>query len=87
MAGVEISEEQALAFRARRHHLWGPGAAGPAAAARAVVGIQAQQLPPALWALSMRTAGRPTAAGLATAQWPLVEQLVRVMAKQEPPTN
>jgi hypothetical protein len=58
---ISITEAQALAFRARRHHLLGPGAEDPAAAARAVLGIQAQVLAPALWSLAMRCAGRPPA--------------------------
>ena len=59
---IEIDEEQALFFRARRSHLAGPGAVDLEAAARAILGAQAQQESPALLALSQRTAGRPTAA-------------------------
>jgi hypothetical protein len=62
-----ISEEQALAFRARRHHLLGPGASGPVTAARAVVGIQAQVVAPALWSVAMRCAEPPTAEELGRA--------------------
>ncbi len=62
---VEITEEQALWFRARRGFLAGPGAEDPAAAARAAVGLQAQQLSSALLGLSQRVAGRPTAEALA----------------------
>jgi PAS domain S-box-containing protein len=58
---VSVSEEQVLWFRARRGHLAGPGAADVTAAARTVLGAQAQQLPPALLALSLRTKGRPAA--------------------------
>lgn len=58
---LEISEEQALYFRARRGHLAGPGAAGPAAAAAAICGAQSQQLPTGLLAVAQRTAGRPSA--------------------------
>lgn len=39
---VTVGEEQVLAFRARRHHLLGRGAASPEAAARAALGIQAE---------------------------------------------
>ena len=67
MNSIEISEAQALAFRGRRHHLIGPGAPSPAMAAKAVVGIQAQVLAPALWSLSLRTADRPTADSLGQA--------------------
>ena len=62
---LELTEEQVLFFRARRGHLAGDGAAGVAAAARAMLGAQSQQLPPSLLALSLRTAGRPTAAEVA----------------------
>ena len=58
---IEISEEQALYFRARRTHLAGPGAPDSVAAARSIVGAQAQQENPALLALALRTADRPTA--------------------------
>jgi hypothetical protein len=63
---VELSEEQVLYFRARRGHLVGPGAGSPREAARAILGAQAQQLPPALLALSLRTKGRPSAAAIMT---------------------
>lgn len=64
MTRLELSEEQVLYFRARRGHLAGPGAEDAVAAARSVVGIQAQQIEPALLALSQRTAARPTAGQL-----------------------
>ena len=67
MKPVELSEEQVLFFRARRGHLTGDGASTPAAAATSIIGGQAQQLPPALHALSLRTAGRPTAAAVTSA--------------------
>jgi hypothetical protein len=59
---LEVTEEQVLWFRARRGFLAGDGAPDVSAAARTILGAQAQQLPPALLALSMRTRGRPTAA-------------------------
>lgn len=59
---MRLTEKQVLSFRARRGHLEGPGAASPAEAARAVVGIQAQVESAAWWSVAMRTAGRPTAA-------------------------
>jgi hypothetical protein len=61
MADVKVSEEQVLHFRARRGHLAGKGAKNVTEAARSIVGAQSQQLQPSLLALSMRTAGRPTA--------------------------
>jgi hypothetical protein len=63
-ATIRVTEKQALAFRARRHHLLGRGAASPEDATRAVVGIQAQMPAPALWSLAMRCARKPTAAAL-----------------------
>lgn len=58
---LALTEEQVLFFRARRGHLAGRGAPDVAAAARAILGAQSQQLPPSLLALSLRTAGRPAA--------------------------
>ncbi len=58
---LELGEDQALFFRARRSHLAGPGAADPESAARAILGAQAQQENPGLFALSLRSADRPTA--------------------------
>lgn len=61
---IELTEDQALYFRARRGHLTGPGAADAAAAAHAIIGAQSQQLSPSLLALSMRMKDRPNAASL-----------------------
>ena len=61
---LQITEEQALWFRARRGHLAGPGAADPPAAAAAVLGAQSQQINPSLHAISLRCADRPTASAL-----------------------
>ena len=61
---LELSEEQVLFFRAVRCQLAGRGAPDSAAAARAILGAQAQVQAPGLLALSQRTAGRPTAAAL-----------------------
>jgi hypothetical protein len=58
---MRLSENQVLNFRARRGHLSGAGAASPAAAARAVVGIQAQVESAGFWSVAMRTEGRPSA--------------------------
>lgn len=61
---LELTEQQVLYFRATSCHLTGDGASDPAAAARAILGAQAQVQAPGLLALSQRTAGRPTAAAL-----------------------
>lgn len=58
---IEVSEEQALYFRARRGHLAGPGADRPEAAAAAIGGAQSQQLPTGLLAIAQRTESRPDA--------------------------
>jgi len=58
---LELTEDQVLYFRARRSHLAGSGAASATEAARDILGAQSQQIPPGLMALSLRTAGRPTA--------------------------
>ena len=79
----EVSEEQVLWFRARRGHLAGPGAESAAAAAGAIIGAQAQQLPPSLHALSMRTAGRPTAADLKAQLLEAPRRLVRIWGQRE----
>ena len=50
---LDLTEEQVLWFRARRNHLAGPGAADAVDAVRDVVGAQAQQLYPALHAISL----------------------------------
>lgn len=65
MSAIAVSVDQIRWFRARRSHLAGPGAADPVTAARAILGAQAQQLPQALWALAVRTAGCPPAARVA----------------------
>lgn len=64
-ARLELTDDQVRFFRARRGHLAGPGAETATEAARAVIGVQAQQIEPALLALAQRTAGRPSAAFLA----------------------
>ncbi len=61
-----VTDERALALRARRHHLAGPGAPAPTAAARAAVGIQAQVVAPALWSLAMGTPEPAEAAAVLT---------------------
>ena len=58
---LTLSEEQVLSFRARRGHLVGAGAADVVACAQRLMGAQAQVEPCALYALSARTQGRPTA--------------------------
>lgn len=61
---MNLDGDQVRAFRSWRGHLSGPGATDGSAAARAAVGIQAQIEGPAWWALSLRTAARPTAAAI-----------------------
>ena len=51
---LEISEEQVLYFRSRRGHLIGDGAVDAPAAARAILGAQAQQEGSGLLALCLR---------------------------------
>jgi hypothetical protein len=78
-----VTEEQVLFFRARRGHLAGPGAPTPKAAARAIVGAQAQQLPPALLGLSLRTKGRPTAAAVTAKLMTAPRTLVRTWGQRD----
>ncbi|MCP4205111.1 MAG: winged helix DNA-binding domain-containing protein [bacterium] len=61
---VALTEERVHYSRDRRSHLIGPGASSAAAAARSILGAQAQQEGPALFALSRRTRGRPPASEL-----------------------
>ena len=80
---LEVSEEQALWFRARRGHLAGPGAKDAAAAASAIVGAQSQQIGPSLIALSQRTKGRPSAARLTQQILEEPRKLVRTWGQRE----
>ena len=80
---LQLTEEQVLYFRARRGHLAGPGAPTAVAAARAILGAQAQQLPPALLALSLRTKGRPTATALTRQLLRAPRSLVRTWGQRE----
>lgn len=61
---ISITEDQALAFRARRGHLLGAGAPDAVTAAREILGAQSQQLGTSLFALCQRTRKRPTHAQL-----------------------
>ncbi len=79
---TSVTEEQVLYFRARRGHLAGPGAPSAVAAARAIIGAQSQQLPPALLALSLRSKVRPTATKL-KAQLLVARRLVRTWGQRE----
>ena len=56
-----VDERQVRHFRARRAHLVGPGAVDLASCASDILGAQAQVASCAVHALSVRTAGRPTA--------------------------
>jgi len=79
---IELSESQVRSFRGLRGLLSGREAPDPAAAAGAVVGIQAQVQGPTWWALSMRTASRPTAAALEAA-WTEERTLIRTWAQRD----
>ncbi|MEN0060707.1 MAG: winged helix DNA-binding domain-containing protein [Myxococcota bacterium] len=79
---MKVREDQVRSFRMRRGHLSGAGAEDALAAARAIVGIQAQVEGPAYWAVSMRTATRPTAKQLKTA-WQVDRRLVRTWAQRD----
>lgn len=83
MAEVKVSEEQVLYFRACRGHLAGKGAANVTEAARTIIGAQSQQLQPSLLALSMRTAGRPTAAEVQTEIFGDSRTLVRTWGQRD----
>ena len=80
---IELTEDQVLYFRARRGHLAGPGAPSAVAAARAILGAQAQQLPPALLALSLRTKGRPPARTLEKQLMKSPRTLVRTWGQRD----
>ncbi len=80
---IEVSEDQALYFRALRNHLAGPGAPDPAAAARDILGAQSQALGPSLWALSLRTEGRPTAEELKRGILEHPRRLVRTWGQRD----
>jgi len=79
---VEVSEEQVLAFRARRSGLI-DGHESVQAAARAMLGAQSQQEKPSLQALSIRTAGRPTAASVRSAILEEPRTLVRTWGQRD----
>lgn len=79
---MRVTEEQVLWFRARRGHLAGPGAPDAAAAARAILGAQSQQLSMSLLALSQRTAGRPTAVALQRSLLEAPRELVRTWGQR-----
>ena len=82
-SGLEISEEQALYFRAKRSHLAGPGAASAVEAAHDILGAQAQVEAMALFALSARTASRPTAQELRTQIYEAPRTLVRTWGQRD----
>lgn len=82
MAALDLTEDQVLYFRARRGHMAGPGAPNAVAAARVIIGAQSQQLPPSLLALSMRTAGRPTASQLRKQLFARSPKLVRTWGQR-----
>ena len=63
-AALDLTAEQVRYFRARRSHLVGDGAKAPATCAKELLGAQAQVHTCALHAISLRTAGRPSAADI-----------------------
>ena len=79
---LEVPEAAVLYFRARRGHLAGSGASDARSAARAMIGAQAQQLYPALLALSQRTSDRPTFDAL-QAQLLESKELVRIWGQRD----
>lgn len=83
---LTVTEDQALWFRARRGHLAGKGAADEVEVVRAVLGVQAQLLGPALWAVALRTrarsGARPTAAAVETALMEAPRTLVRTWGQR-----
>jgi len=83
MSHSAVTSEQVLYFRARRSHLLGPGAADVAAAARDLLGAQSQQIAPSLHALSLRTAGRPTADAIKSRMFDAPRSLVRTWGPRE----
>jgi len=83
MSALTLSEDQVRWFRARRGHLIGPGAPDAVAAARELLGAQSQVLEPSLHALSLRTAGRPTAAALKALLFEAPRSLVRTWGPRE----
>jgi hypothetical protein len=83
MTAIKLTEEQVLWFRARRSHLAGEGATDVAAAAAAILGAQAQQTPPSLHALSLRTRHRPTAAEVESAIVGEPRTLVRTWGQRD----
>lgn len=80
---LELSEEQALYFRARRGRLAGPGAPDAATCARDLLGAQSQQEAPSLLALSQRIEGRPTAAALQEQLFAEGRRLVRTWGQRD----
>ena len=79
----EVTEDQVRYFRARRGHLVGDGAASVAVAAKSILGAQSQQVPPSLFALSQRTAGRPTAEDVRRAIYGESRTLVRAWGQRD----
>ena len=82
-APLALDEDQVLWFRARRLHLAPPGALDAAAAARAALGVQSQQIGPSLLGLSQRTKGRPTAAALERELFEAPRSLVRTWGQRD----
>ncbi len=88
-APLHLTIDQALYFRAIRGFLAGPGAPGDAAeaalhVARAMVGVQSQQLGPSSHGVNLRASERPTAAALKAALFDRTSpSVVRTWAQRE----
>jgi len=82
---LSIEEEQVLWFRARRTGLAGEQhlAKSLAAGARAVVGVQSQQLAPSLWGLAQRCTGQASAEQVREAILNPAAQLVRTWGQRD----
>jgi len=83
MTELTVSEEQVLAFRARRGGLLGGGAADAVAAARAVIGTQAQQEKSGILGVSARVVGRPDARAVQSAMFDAPRNLVRTWGQRD----
>jgi hypothetical protein len=83
MKPLVVTDEQVLFFRARRSFVAGPGAGDPVQAASTVLGAQSQVEAASLYALAMRTAGRPTAAEVKRLLFEGTRELVRTWGQRD----
>jgi hypothetical protein len=79
---LQLTEEQALYFRARRGYLTDEGAQTPEVCARNLIGLQSQQLAPGLLAICQRMAGKPTAKELEAHLFSPERDLVRTWGQR-----